>query len=363
MASIDKKLVIIPAEADAVRLIFRRYLELGSIRCLVEDLDHRGIRTRQQILSTGKSRGGIRFGVGGLAQLLRNRFYIGEVVYKGAIHPGEQEPILDRALFEAVQARLASGASARQLSLRASPSILAGRIFDDRGNRMTPSHTNKHGARYRYYVSHAILQNRKTEAGSVHRINAPELEALVTEAVRTHHLGQPNDGTPTAETKRDLIRQYVERIVVKAQSIDLHLFNEEGHGAEQHARDTAASESPIQRKVISLPWNKPSTVSTKGILHSPSPCPTMSTDERDVLLTAIAKARAWIADLVEGRATSFADIARHAGKVERHIRLLAPLAFVSPQTIAHIFEGTAPSIAVTGLAKQTPHYWNQRRAS
>ena len=145
-ASVNKKLVVVPEEAETVRLIFRRYLELGSIRDLVEDLDRKGIRTRRQTLSTGKTRGGIRFGVGALAHLLRNRFYIGEVVYRGAVHPGEQEPIVDRALFEAVQAKLAASANARQLKLRASPSILAGRIFDDRGNRMTPTHTNKQGA-------------------------------------------------------------------------------------------------------------------------------------------------------------------------------------------------------------------------
>src|SRR6266576_1598097 len=80
-ASINKKLVVIPTEAETVRLIFRRYLELGSIRDLAEDLDRRGIHTRRQTLSTGQIRGGLRFGVGALAHLLRNRFYIGEVVY------------------------------------------------------------------------------------------------------------------------------------------------------------------------------------------------------------------------------------------------------------------------------------------
>src|ERR1700728_936110 len=100
-ASINKKLVMLPEEAETVRLIFRRYLELGSIRYLVEYLDREGIRTRRQTLSTGKPRGGIRFGVGGLVQLLRHRFYVGEVAYKGAVRPGEQEPILDRELFDA----------------------------------------------------------------------------------------------------------------------------------------------------------------------------------------------------------------------------------------------------------------------
>jgi hypothetical protein len=98
---------------------------------------------------------------GSVAQLLRNRFYIGEVVYRGAVHPGEQAPIVDRALFEAVQAKLAASAANRQLRLKSSPAILAGRIFDDRGNRMTPTHANKRGVRYRYYVSQALLTDKR----------------------------------------------------------------------------------------------------------------------------------------------------------------------------------------------------------
>src|ERR1700746_1304341 len=77
-ASINKRLTVVPEEAETVRPIFRRYLEVGSVRALVEDLDRRGIRTRRQTLSNGKVRAGIRFGVGSLAHLLQNRFYIGE---------------------------------------------------------------------------------------------------------------------------------------------------------------------------------------------------------------------------------------------------------------------------------------------
>jgi hypothetical protein len=102
-ASINKKLVVLPEEAERVRLTFQRYLELGSLRALIDDLDWRGIRTRQQTLNNGKIRGGIRFGVGSLVHLLQNRFYIGEIVYRGAVDVGEQEPIVERALFEAVQ--------------------------------------------------------------------------------------------------------------------------------------------------------------------------------------------------------------------------------------------------------------------
>jgi hypothetical protein len=78
--------------------------------------------------------------VGSLAQLLKNRFYIGEVAYRGEVHRGEHEPILTHELFAAVQAEIAANAVARQIRLRGSAAILAGRLFDDRGNRMSPTH-------------------------------------------------------------------------------------------------------------------------------------------------------------------------------------------------------------------------------
>ena len=130
--------------------------------------------------------GGGAFGVGALAYLLKNRFYIGEVVYRGEVHRGDHAPILDRALFEAVQAKLAAQAVARRCRLRGSPALLSGRLFDDRGNRMSPSHTNKAGARYRYYVSQAVLQKKPQAAGSIGRVPAAEVEALVMTALRNH---------------------------------------------------------------------------------------------------------------------------------------------------------------------------------
>ena len=356
-ASVNKKLVVLPKEAETVRLIFRRYLELGSIRDLVEDLDHNGIRTRRQILATGKTRGGIRFGVGPLAHLLRNRFYIGEIVYQGAVHPGEQESILDRALFEAVQAKLAESANTRQLKLRASPSILAGRIFDDRGNRMTPTHTNKQGARYRYYVSHTVLQKRHDEAGSVVRVNASDIETKVVQAVRDRLDRCNADEDQRAAPDRALIEQNVQQIIVKPQELEIHLVSEAG---DQVIATQRSSESTCV-VVITVPWTMTANGTAKGVLHSPLPSPVMSVDERDVLLTAIAKARAWIDDLVEGRITSLAEIAKREGKAERHIRFLALLAFVSPRIIEDIINGIALSTGLADLAKRMSYCWSQQK--
>jgi hypothetical protein len=259
------------------------------------------IRTRRQTLSNGKIRGGIRFGVGSLAHLLQNRFCIGEVVYRGGVHVGEQEPIVDRSLFEAVQARLAAIATNRRLRTRSSPTILAGRIFDDRGNRMTPSHTRKRGVRYRYYISHALLQNRAGETGSVPRVPAHEIEIAVLGAVRARLRQDGSVEAETPETDRDLIEQQVQRVIVKPQLIEValvsqHFADPTGEGLGPSARLPETGPLPVLR----LPWTGLNGTTVKGIVHPPSADKeTIVPANRDVLLSAIAKARAWVEDLPE----------------------------------------------------------------
>src|SRR4051812_15573672 len=122
----DRKITVVESEAKTVRHIFRRYLELGSLNLLLADLRASGIVTKLRPLATGKTIGGIPFTRGPLAHLLRNRFYIGEVPYKDEILPGEQPPILDRTLFEAVQAKLDQQRSNHTTARNASDSLLMG---------------------------------------------------------------------------------------------------------------------------------------------------------------------------------------------------------------------------------------------
>src|SRR5215472_879115 len=140
---IDKKIAVNHAEADCVRTIFRSYLTLGSLNLLMPDLRQRGIVTKVRKLKTDQTVGGIPFTRGPLAHLLRNRFYIGEVLFKGEVLAGEQPAIVDRDLFDAVQAKLSEQANNHKTTRMKSEALLAGRIFDDRGNRMTPSHVRK----------------------------------------------------------------------------------------------------------------------------------------------------------------------------------------------------------------------------
>jgi len=362
---VDKKLVIVPSEAETVRTIFTRYLELGSLSALVTELDRRGIRTKINGRRDSRARGGIRFGVGSLAHLLKNRFYIGEVVYRGEVYRGEHEAILERDLFEAVQAKLAANTVARQVQIKGSPAILTGRIFDDRGNRMSPTHSNKRGVRYRYYVSHMLLQNRKSEAGSVPRVPAPEIEALVLDGVRKHLASTAE--LPTAD--RDLIDHYVERVIIRSQAVEVSISLEAGHANEASAQaETSASGDRAtdlpRTATIKLPWSAPSYVAIKGIVHAPSTTAKMKPQRVEALLNAMAKARRWVEDLRLGRANSFAEIAERESLGERHIRLLAPLAFVSPRIIAAIVEGTAPTdVTVSSLARSLQYSWAAQEQS
>jgi site-specific DNA recombinase len=220
-ASVNKKLVVLPQEAATVRWIFNRYLELGSVGLLVQELDRMGIWTKCRPGANGKMGGGARFGVGALAYLLKNRLYVGEVAYRGEVHPGEHEAIVEPAIFEAVQARFTASTVERRMRLKASSALLVGRIHDDHGNRMSPSHSVKLGARYRYYVSQAVLQQRKDQAGSVARVPAPEIESLVVKAVRRHLETSSRDSPPDYSDDRDLIERHVARVVVRPTAIEL----------------------------------------------------------------------------------------------------------------------------------------------
>jgi site-specific DNA recombinase len=180
----DRKLVVHPTEAEMVRHIYRRYLELGSIRELITVLASEGAKTKVQLRTSTGHRGGIPFARGCLFHLLKNRIYRGEIVHKGAAYPGEHDAIVPLDLWQAVEARLASRAQAKLLGNGADhPSLLAGIIRDVEGRPMSPSHSNKGARRYRYYVTHEAHVSREHPAW---RVAAHDLETMVTTRLAIH---------------------------------------------------------------------------------------------------------------------------------------------------------------------------------
>src|SRR6185437_5626920 len=213
----DGKIAVVEEEAELVRSIFRRYLELGSVNELVRDLRESNIRTRVKLLATGATRGGIPFGRGALYYLLSNHFYIGEVKYKNEILPGEQPAIMDRALFDAVRKKSLAQWSHRTVVRNKSDHFLAGLLFDDAGHRMIPTHATKAGIRYRYYVSAPFLHGeaKTASAGSISRVPASDIEDTVLKSMKEHLAARQDKSTANAVRLEDRdLTQLITEIVV-----------------------------------------------------------------------------------------------------------------------------------------------------
>jgi site-specific DNA recombinase len=182
----DRKLVVNKQEALTVLHIFRRYVELKSVHALQADLDGAGIRSKGRTRPDGSVYGGQKLSRGALYLMLQNRIYRGEITHKGNAYPGEHPAIVEKPLWDQVQAVLAvnrveraTGAYAKQ------PSLLAGMIFDETGERLTPTYCVKKGTRYRYYVSTSLITGAAKDRSNGRRMPAANLESLVIQRLCT----------------------------------------------------------------------------------------------------------------------------------------------------------------------------------
>jgi DNA invertase Pin-like site-specific DNA recombinase len=181
----NRRLVVNEEEARIVLHIFRRYVKLRSVRALKEELEAAGIRSKRRIFADGTEVGDQKLSRGALYLMLQNRIYRGEITHKGSAYPGEHEPIIDEALWDHVQATLAENRVDRAAGRDAKqPSLLAGLLFDESGERLTPSHAVKKGTRYRYYVSRSLITGTAKDKSNGRRIPAANLERLIINKLR-----------------------------------------------------------------------------------------------------------------------------------------------------------------------------------
>ena len=180
----DRTLVINETEAATVRTIFRLYLELGSVRLVKKEADRLRLVSKKHVFANGRSSGGVTFSRGRLFHLLSNPVYVGEIRHKTLTWPGLHPAIIDRNTFDAVGAKLASnkrGAKAKTPSATSSP--LAGKIVDETGDRLTPSHAVRRGKRHRYYVSLRLVARSGERDTGGWRLPATALETAVANLV------------------------------------------------------------------------------------------------------------------------------------------------------------------------------------
>jgi site-specific DNA recombinase len=338
----DKKLVINQAEAETVRYIFKRYLEVQSFGKLIADLGAKGIVTKRRDTKVKKFNGEIAFTYGPLAYFLKNRLYIGETGHKDKWFPGEHTAIVDRKTFDQVQQFLESKSEGRKAHRTASEALLMGKLYDDRGNRMSPSFSSKNGVRYRFYVSSALLRGQKSEVGSVGRVPATEIEGTVRAAI----IAQRGQGSTGPASSPDPLER-VERVVVARDQLLISLMRSDDAG------DIDANSE------IRIPWSPNNRI----------PTGTTETDvENDAshnegLVQSVVRAHAWKRALLDGAHDSVEMLAKANRLHPKVVRRALRLAFLSPEVTTAILEGRQPKrLSLAQIPKLLPLSWTKHHS-
>ena len=380
----DRKLLVNEKEAETVRRIFHLYLELRSVLALKAALDAEGILTKTRTGPQGRRTGGQPWFRGALYQLLQNPIYLGEIRHRDVTYPGEHEAIVSREVWEEAQRLLADNAARRgRAEGSLSPSLLVGCVVDDQGNRMVPSHTQRHNRRYRYYVavSPNLSQDGITKGGL--RIPAHDLEAGVWGRLREflsspvqllNALGeiggrqaqviragaqaiQEWEGR-SPSSRREWLGALLAQVVVTPTSLALQLNRSVLHsilgltGSEDGgAPITLETETRFKRNGRGLRYVIPGPEGSWGKAHQDKP-----------LIQAIARGRYWSDQLLSGKAKSREEIATANGISGQHVARLLPLAWLAPDIVEAILEGRQPrGLTVKRLLAKLPIDWAEQR--
>jgi len=284
---------------------------------------------------------------GPLAHLLRNRFYIGEVAFKGEVLKGEQIAIVDRELFDTVQAKLDAQINGHKAARANSEALLAGRIFDDRGNRMTPSHARKRGIKYRYYLSSVLLQGQSERAGLISRVPAANVEALVVKSVR-----ERLKLSPSVDDRR-LVHTYIARVEIRPGKLVIKLV--QGQGRKRHAKGDL---------ILHVPWHKPPSKQRREILMpdavEPRNTRPIRAETRATLVAAIARGRRWLKELVDHATVTVESIAKRERCSIRKINMTISLAFLAPGLVKAAIEGRLPRGMGVARLVDAPAEWSRQ---
>ena len=393
----ERKLIVNEGEAKAVGHIFARYLELGSVRALKGELDRDGYRSKHWTSGSKRTHGGKPFKRGALYYILKNRLYAGDAVHKGIAYPGEHRPIIAPDTWDHVQASLKEKAAHHEKGItHKEPSLLRGLLFDDRGNHMSPSHANKKGKRYRYYVSQALNQHREQDKGSVTRVPAHDLEEQVVGVLcraitnptgilshvtdpalkekLAHGLELAGAGLAgalaghTDAKARDLFRALVQRVELGVNGFAIQL--------SATALDAVLECRPWENVSIETPATEPedsTTVTLNAVasvrrcgrekkvlvpdhLAGKAPAPNAK------LIKLVAHGHAWLRAVTSGRVTSINELGGQLKRSRTYVSNVIKVAFLAPDITESILAGTQPvDLKSADLLKNLPLDWSDQR--
>lgn len=383
----NRKLVVDDDEANIVRHLFTRYLNLKSVRALAEAVRIEGLTGRTQRRRNGAVIATMPFGRGNLYHLLSNPIYVGKIRHKGTLHDGEHQAIIAQEVFDQTQAILAAQAPVRRSKSNESQAhLLTGLLIDEAGQRLRSVHANKQGVRYCYYVSRQLVEERRNGADGW-RLPAHQLDSVVerrlTQLLNDHAQlsewiqqwvepeamaglaarAQEVVGTwqsADRQAKRALLKQLVRSIILRTGSltIDLdrrtlvqHLFGQTTPRDEIPESSIITMTCPIGMRRRGVETR---LVLTDGSLPEPVIDPS--------LVDLIRRAHRYLAQITDGSERTLKDVAVMYGTDASEISRLLPLAFLAPRIGEKILNGTQP-IELTTLKlsrAELPHLWAEQ---
>lgn len=367
-AANGRTLAIVEADAAIIRRIYARFLGLGSILRLKEELDRDGVTTRAFTSASNRSWGSRPFSVGHLRLILTNPIYVGEIAHKGERFKAQHPAIVAPETFAAVQDMLAS--SKRESRIRTGAieaNLLSRLLFDADGRPLIGDHAKKKSRRYRYYVS-------KPGSAEILRIPAGEIEPLVLQALAMHLCDRgwlidsllPADASPevierlgreaatlAAELQHLVpsrqcaaLQTIVEQVTLRRDGLSIAL-KPDPFGVTSMSDGEPSALGPDAAVVLDVPAR---FVRRSQTLHLIVPLregedPSARLDK--TLIKALARAVSWYDDLVSGKASSMREIAEQEKVSERYVAQLLPLAFLKPGLVEAALEGTG-SLTISG---------------
>lgn len=366
----NRTLKIDEENAEKVRLIFDKFLELKNINQLKTCLEEKQIKTK-----SGKN-----FHKGHLYRILSNKTYIGKITHKDKVYDGLHEAIIEENIFDKVQKILSANKTMQHSPIdRKNPSILAGKLFDDKNNYMSPSHSNKKGKRYRYYISQAIIQHRKQDAGTISKIPAGEIEKVVTQEIKDF-VSNPSNIQPMLQDSNihkqkallnnivdkidsQFIRTILSKVIIYKEKIEITICKEQllkvieavAYNTDLPGELKIETKTPIiltkNIKITATSRNGSILILTDSDIKQPEINPQ--------LIKAIAKSYLWNKQLLSGKVKSGAEIQkREKQKSYAYIANILELRFLAPSIVESILNGTQPrNLTIKDLFKIKTLNW------
>jgi hypothetical protein len=408
----ERTLVIHDTEAEIIRTIFLLYCKTGSVFKVEEELEKRKItRPKSTAMTTGRAYGQRPFYRSEIYRLLANPIYIGEIHHRGQHYEGQHPPIIDRATWTDVRKRLAENARTRRTRRTAKSShLLTGLIYDEQGNRFTPTHAVKSGKRYRYYLQQPakkLMDESSRSTRSPWRIAAIEIERIVVEQLANHfedhhwllkHCMSANADIAKQKTafekgkrlagqlrstdseavrqllsailtrvistetdvRLDINRAYLMAALERSSNLNAEPGTEDGQKQVRNGRTTRSASNAI---TLRFPIERRHRGGeTKLLILAPGNDPA-KTDPDPTLTKLIARAHEWWNDLLTDRFVTVRALANAYRKDERHVARILTYAFLAPSLVDEILEGRQP----VGLTTQQlmdlqdlPHQWSRQ---